>query len=73
MNDEHGLRASVNTFYFHIKPTLDKNGNIVRMVNFVDFSKWDVTPMNWLFKISKGFFPSSILEFERIEEIVFWS
>ncbi|GFH49972.1 hypothetical protein CTEN210_06448 [Chaetoceros tenuissimus] len=62
INDEHGVRA-VNTFYFHIEPTLDKKSSIVRMVNFVDFQMGS-TPMNWL--ISKGFFPGV---FERMEEM----
>jgi hypothetical protein len=58
--DEHGVRA-VNTFHFHIQPTLDKKGSIVRMANYVDFQVGS-TLMNWL--ISKAFFPGV---YERID------
>eukprot|EP00574_Skeletonema_japonicum_P009226 CAMPEP_0201720890 /NCGR_PEP_ID=MMETSP0593-20130828/5720_1 /ASSEMBLY_ACC=CAM_ASM_000672 /TAXON_ID=267983 /ORGANISM="Skeletonema japonicum, Strain CCMP2506" /LENGTH=284 /DNA_ID=CAMNT_0048211603 /DNA_START=152 /DNA_END=1006 /DNA_ORIENTATION=+ len=58
--DEHGERA-VNTFHFHIQPTQDKKGAIVRMVNYVDFQVRS-TMMNWL--ISKAFFPGV---YDRIE------
>jgi len=60
IQDEHGVRA-VNTFHFHIQPTQDKKGVVVRMINYVDFQVGS-TMMNWL--ISKAFFPGV---YERIE------
>ena len=57
--DEHGART-INTFHFHIKPTPDKKGVIIRMINYTDFQVGP-TMMNWL--IAKAFFPGV---YERI-------
>ena len=52
-NKDDRIRA-INTFYFHIAPTKDSRGTVVRMINYADFIMGS-TVMNWL--IAKAFYP----------------
>mmetsp|Transcript_20345 Transcript_20345/g.30591 ORF Transcript_20345/g.30591 Transcript_20345/m.30591 type:complete len:121 (+) Transcript_20345:431-793(+) len=59
---------AINTFYFHMSPSKDGKGTIVRMVNYADFMLGS-TIMNWL--ICKGFYPGVYdrmkAKFEKID------